>query len=152
MHITFQVAVLENESYLVNHILPLEIVEWLRIWLWTVSAGLWHFLIFYQLSGFKPSSFYFVLEYISLLGVSWFLNNVRGCSHAHSLSHRYGFRPNHNENNLIFILSKPFYQANMMILDVDIEFLRQLLTLGKSYFSHNHAFRQKIEHLSIIPT
>ena len=40
MHITFQVAVLENESYLVNHILPLEIVEWLRIWLRTVSAGL----------------------------------------------------------------------------------------------------------------
>ena len=109
MHITFQVAVLENESYLVNHILPLEIVEWLRIWLRTVSAGLWHFLIFYKLSGFKPSSFYFVLEYISLLGVSWFLNNVRGCSHAHSLSHRYGFRPNHNENNLIFILSKSFY-------------------------------------------
>ena len=40
MHTTFQVAVLENESYLVNHILPLEIVEWLRIWLRTVSAGL----------------------------------------------------------------------------------------------------------------
>ena len=150
MHIIFQVTVLENESYLVNHILPLEIVEWLRIWLRTVSAGLWHFLIFYQLSGFKPSSFYFVLEYISLLGVSWFLNNVRGCSHAHSLSHRYGFRPNHNENNLIFILSKPLGQHDDFGRRYWI--LRQLLTLGKSYFSHNHAFRKQIEHLSIIPT
>ena len=108
--VIFKVTVLENESYLVNHILPLEILQWLWIWLWAVSTGLWHFLMFfYQFGGFKPSTFYFVLECISLLGVSWFLNNVRGCSHAHSLSHRYGFRPNHNENNLIFILSKPFY-------------------------------------------